>query len=140
MANSNIPLLNPTTWIRFVYMVIFTVLLGAARFVVFLVVVLQFLLVLIAGKDNEQLRNLGQGLGKWIYQSIMFLTFNSEKKPFPFDEWPEVDVSEGYSVQSPEQIEEAEYVEAEEVVDDSDVPSFTASKENDQASDEQDKT
>ena len=55
----------------------------------------------------------------------MFLTFNTESKPFPFDEWPEVDPSEGYSVRTSEDIEEAEFVEVEDV----DVPSFTADEQ-----------
>jgi hypothetical protein len=88
------------------------------------VVVVQFVIVLATGKDNQNLRNLGQGLGKWVYQAIMFLTFNSDNKPFPFDEWPVLDPSEGYSVSSPEQVDDAEFVEVE--VDDQDIPSFTA--------------
>ena len=86
---------------------------------------MQFLLVLVTGSDNENLRNLGQGLGKWVYQTVMFLTFNTDSKPFPFDEWPEVDPSEGYSVRSAEDIEEAEFVE----VEDDNVPSFTETEE-----------
>jgi hypothetical protein len=55
----------------------------------------------------------------------MFLTFNSDEKPFPFNEWPVVDPSEGYEVRSPEQVEDAEFVDVDEVGDE-DVPSFTA--------------
>jgi len=107
-------------------MLLFAVLLVAARMVITLVVILQFLVVLVSGDDNENLRNLGQGLGKWVYQAVMFLTFNSDSKPFPFDEWPVLDPSEGYSVTSPEQVDDAEFVEVE--VDDQDIPSFTASE------------
>ncbi len=131
-------LTNSNTWIRFAYMLLFTVLLMAARLLITIVAVLQFLLVLVTGSDNENLRNLGQGLGKWVYQTVLFLTFNSEDKPFPFDEWPTIDATEGYSVHSdyeddgevdkkPEDAVEAEYVEAEEVADD-DIPSFTANE------------
>lgn len=105
-------------------MLLFTLLLMAARLIVAVVVVVQFVIVLVTGKDNQNLRNLGQGLGKWVYQAIMFLTFNSDNKPFPFDEWPVLDPSEGYSVTSPEQVDDAEFVEVE--VDDQDIPSFTA--------------
>lgn len=105
-------------------MLLFTLLLMAARLIVAVVVVVQFVIVLATGKDNQNLRNLGQGLGKWVYQAIMFLTFNSDNKPFPFDEWPVLDPSEGYSVSSPEQVDDAEFVEVE--VDDQDIPSFTA--------------
>ena len=88
-------LTNSNTWIRFAYMLLFTVLLMAARLLITIVAVLQFLLVLVTGSDNENLRNLGQGLGKWVYQTVLFLTFNSEDKPFPFDEWPTIDATEG---------------------------------------------
>lgn len=125
---------NSNTWIRLAYMMLFTLLLMAARLVVTLVVIVQFLLVLLAGDDNENLRNLGQGLGKWIYQTVMFLTFNTESKPFPFDEWPEVDPAEGYSVRTAEEVEDGEFVEAEE---DDDVPSFTASEDIEQLDNEQ---
>ena len=119
-------LTNVDTWIRLAYMVLFALLVMAARLVVSIVVVLQFALVLVFGKDNENLRNLGQGLGKWVYQAIMFLTFNSNDKPFPFDEWPILDPSEGYSVTATEEVEDVEFVDVEENISDDDIPSFTA--------------
>jgi hypothetical protein len=126
MIKGNMSLTNVDTWIRFAYMVLFALLVMAARLVVSIVVVLQFALVLVFGKDNENLRNLGQGLGKWVYQAIMFLTFNSNDKPFPFDEWPILDPSEGYSVAATEEVEDVEFVDVEENVSDDDIPSFTA--------------
>ena len=91
MSDKKIPLTNCNTWIRLAYMVLFGFLLMVARLVIAVVVVVQFLLVLVIGSDNENLRNLGQGLGKWVYQTVLFLTFNAEEKPFPFDEWPSTD-------------------------------------------------
>jgi hypothetical protein len=125
MTDNKGTLSNSNTWVRLAYMFVFTLLLMAARLVITLVVIVQFLLVLVTGSDNENLRNLGQGLGKWLYQTVMFLTFNTDSKPFPFDEWPEVDPSEGHSVRSAEDIEEAEFVE----VEDDNVPSFTETEE-----------
>ncbi|MDA8735262.1 DUF4389 domain-containing protein [Porticoccaceae bacterium] len=125
MTDNKGTLSNSNTWVRLAYMFVFTLLLMAARLVITLVVIVQFLLVLVTGSDNENLRNLGQGLGKWLYQTVMFLTFNTDSKPFPFDEWPEIDPSEGYSVRSAEDIEEAEFVE----VEDDNVPSFTETEE-----------
>ena len=125
MTDNKGTLSNSNTWVRLAYMFVFTLLLMAARLVITLVVIVQFLLVLVTGSDNENLRNLGHGLGKWVYQTVMFLTFNTDSKPFPFDEWPEVDPSEGYSVRSAEDIEEAEFVE----VEDDNVPSFTETEE-----------
>ena len=128
MINGNMSLTNVNTWIRLAYMVLFALLVMAARLLVSIVVIVQFVLVLVFGRDNENLRNLGQGLGKWVYQAIMFLTFNSDNKPFPFDEWPVLDPSEGYSVSSPEEVEDVEFVDADTDLDvsDEDIPSFTA--------------
>ena len=117
--------MNGETWIRLAYMLLFTLLLMAARLIITVVALMQLLIVLVSGADNENLRNLGQGLGKWVYQTVMFLTFNSNNKPFPFDEWPVLDPSEGYSVTSPEQVEDVEFVEVNEDIDDTVVPSFT---------------
>ena len=118
-------LTNVNTWIRLAYMVLFALLVMAARLLVSIVVIVQFALVLIFGRDNENLRNLGQGLGKWVYQAIMFLTFNSDDKPFPFDEWPALEPSQGYSVAASKAAEEAG-VEVDLDVSDEDIPSFTA--------------
>ncbi len=125
MSDKKISLLNANTWIRGAYMLLFGLLLVAARLIISIVVVVQFLFVLFTGSDNDNLRNLGQGLGKWVYQTLMFLTFNSQEKPFPFDEWPAVEASDGYSASQVDDIEEGEFVDAEDVVND-DIPSFTA--------------
>ena len=131
MTDRKTHLTNPATWIRLGFMLVFALLLMAGRLVISIIVVVQFALVLVTGSDNENLRNLGQGLGKWIYQAFMFLTFNSEEKPFPFDEWPTIDPSEGYSVKSADDIEEGEFVDAQEP---DDVPSSSASEDIEQAS------
>ena len=125
MINGNMSLTNVNTWIRLAYMVLFALLVMAARLLVSIVVIVQFAVVLIFGRDNENLRNLGQGLGKWVYQAIMFLTFNSDDKPFPFDEWPALEPSQGYSVAASKAAEEAG-AEVDLDVSDKDIPSFTA--------------
>ena len=130
MTDRKTHLTNPATWIRLGFMLVFALLLMAGRLVISIIVVVQFALVLVTGSDNENLRNLGQGLGKWIYQAFMFLTFNSEEKPFPFDEWPTIDPSEGYSVKSADDIEEGEFVDAQES---DDVHSVAASEDIEQA-------
>jgi hypothetical protein len=50
---------------------------------------LQFLYVLFTTETNKQLREFGHSLALFTCESIDFLTYNSESKPFPFDnEWP----------------------------------------------------
>ncbi len=91
---------NLDTWIRLFFMLLFGLLLYVAWLVIVVIAVLQFALVLMTTNDNDNLRGLGQGLSKWCLQVYLFLTFNSEQKPFPFDDWPVVeDLSEGVSPQ-----------------------------------------
>ena len=78
----------PSQWLRFLFMVMFSVILSVLSYLVFLLVVLQFIIVLVTGKDNERLRDLGSDFTLYIAQILQFLTYNSDQKPFPFDDWP----------------------------------------------------
>ena len=90
-------LLNVNVWLRLFFMVLTLFCLWVARILLWFVAIFQFLLVLFAGKDNDNLRNFGQGLSKWVQQCLLFVTFNSEEKPYPFNEWPTVEPTEPYS-------------------------------------------
>ncbi len=135
MTDTKTSLLSRKTWIRIAYMALFLLLLVLARSVLLILVVLQMGIVVISGADNEKLRELGQSLSKWVFQTLMFVTFNSEKKSFPFDDWPEADFSEGYKSEDHESAIKAHDQGAENrgpdfdesVEPDEDVPSFTES-------------
>ena len=120
-------LLNPETWIRLLYMIVFGLLSILARMVVWIVAVLQFLLVLITGDDNKNLRDLGQGAAKWTYQAFLFLTFNSNDKPFPFSDWPEIEESEDNGVIT--SLSSAEEESSTESAGVDDVPTFVDNDE-----------
>ena len=47
------------------------------------VVVLGFFWVLFIGEINQQLREVGQSLAIYVYESMRYLTFNSDEPPFP---------------------------------------------------------
>ncbi|MGB5628891.1 MAG: DUF4389 domain-containing protein [Woeseiaceae bacterium] len=80
-----------TTWMRFLFMAMCCVLVSLASMVGSVVVVFSFLWVLFTGSVNRELREVGQALATYIYQTIRFLTFNTEDKPFPFGgKWPSV--------------------------------------------------
>jgi hypothetical protein len=78
-----------STWMRFIFIIVFLALYALSRFVVFAAVVLQFLWVLFTAETNDKLKNLGQSLATYTYEIVLYLTFNSDAKPFPFDnDWP----------------------------------------------------
>jgi hypothetical protein len=69
-------------------MVLFAFIYGVADFVLFAVVIIQFLIRLLTGGINKPLQGFGHSLSRYIYQVLLFLTFNTEDKPFPYDDWP----------------------------------------------------
>jgi hypothetical protein len=76
-------------WLRLVYMVVLGIAFHVAEFVIWVVVVFQFLTSLFTGKPNDRLTRLGRNLAHYIKQVMVFLTFAGEEKPFPFAPWPE---------------------------------------------------
>ncbi|WP_029133220.1 DUF4389 domain-containing protein [Sedimenticola selenatireducens] len=81
---------TPTTnhiWIRGLYMLLFLLIMGLAKGIVFAVAVVQFILVAVNDTTNVPLRKFGQGLSTYLYDINQFLVFNTEHKPFPFDDW-----------------------------------------------------
>ena len=76
------------TWLRGLYMLLFAVFYGVAEVVITAVVVFQFLLALFTGRTNQRLLKLGQSLSTYVYQIILFLTFNTDHHPYPFGAWP----------------------------------------------------
>lgn len=82
-------LTSRATWTRLLFMIVMTILYSVSRIVVGAVVILQFLCVLFSGKTNERLTETGQSLAAYTYQVVRYLTFNTERRPFPFDmDWP----------------------------------------------------
>ncbi len=89
---------NKNTWLRIVFMILFIILLSVARIIVGVTILFQIIVALITGKTNNQATRFGKQLSIYIYDILLYLTFNSEVRPFPFSEWP--------SISEPEQIEE----------------------------------
>lgn len=82
------PYADRRTWERLVYTLLFVVAFNLAEFVLWTIAAIQFLFKLATGDPNARLRDFGQGLGTFIYEVVLFLTFKSDRKPFPFAPWP----------------------------------------------------
>lgn len=81
-------------WMRLIYMLILGVLLNLAGVVMWVLCGLQFLFVLGSGGDNRHLRRMARTITRFMEQGLLYVSYNSEHKPFPFAPWPEAqDVS-----------------------------------------------
>ena len=87
-------LLSIDKWLRFAFMVLFAIILSVVSYLIGLLVLLQFIFVLVTGQDNSKVRSFCSSLSVFISQTLQFLTYNSEEKPFPFADWPNGDSGE----------------------------------------------
>lgn len=122
-------------WMRLVYMVLFYFLLQLAGLVMLAVVVLQFLFAIITGSANDNLRRLGDQVSSYIYQTLQFLIYNTEEKPFPFSEWPESEAEDLSGYESVEEVD-AEVVAEEAKKDEDEEPIVLGSDEADKPKEE----
>ncbi|MBL1321174.1 MAG: DUF4389 domain-containing protein [Methylophaga sp.] len=78
-------------WMRILYMLMFWIILYFVLMVTGVIIFIQVLFALITGSDNKHLRKFAADLTKYINQIILFLTYNEDRKPFPFAEWGKLD-------------------------------------------------
>lgn len=84
-------LLSAEQWLRFIFMALFVMIACVAAYVLFILIVVQFLFALCTGKDDNRLRGFGYSLSEYFFQIFSFLTYNTNNKPYPFSDWPTVD-------------------------------------------------
>ena len=85
---------NPNQWLRILYMFLFWIALYFVMMVAGIVIIIQVVFALITGSDNKNLRQFAAGLTKYINQILLFLTYNENRKPFPFAAWGEIEAEE----------------------------------------------
>ena len=76
---------SKSTWLRLFFTLIIAACYVVTRLIFVPVVVLQFFWVLLTGETNKNLLSVSQTLASYTYQMMIFLSFNSNDKPFPFD-------------------------------------------------------
>ena len=78
---------SQSVWMRGLYMFFFLIAYGIAEGLIFAIVLFQFAFNLITSASNERLIDLGRQLSEYVYKIMLYLTFVSEDKPFPFSDW-----------------------------------------------------
>jgi hypothetical protein len=81
---------SKSIWLRLFFMLVMAFLFSVSRVVVAVIATLQFFWVLFTQETNPKLMALGRSLATYASQVSLYLTFNTEQRPFPFDmDWPE---------------------------------------------------
>lgn len=89
MDNQTSPnLKSKSTWEKFLYLLLFAICFNVAEIVLWTITIIQFVSSLLRGAPLQQLRVFGSSLSTYLSQVADFLTFASDKKPFPIAPWP----------------------------------------------------
>lgn len=75
------------TWKRIGFILIFAVIAGVVRTLIWVVVLLQIAAALLTGQTNQHILGFGQKLAAYLYHILLFMTFNTDELPFPFSDW-----------------------------------------------------
>lgn len=85
---------NVDTWTRGLFILVYGVIFYFVFWLVGLVVVFQFLVKLMTTELNQRLLDFSAALTRYIAQILLYITFRSEQRPFPFSPWPGAEVAE----------------------------------------------
>ena len=77
-------ILKSSKWIRFIFMVLYAFALNFALTICIGLAFIQFLFVLFTSKVNTSIANINSYVIEFFEDSLAFLLFQTEEKPFPF--------------------------------------------------------
>ena len=95
-------ILKTSKWIRFLFMVLYAFAINFALTICIGLGFIQFLFVLFTSKVNSSIANINSYIIEFFDDSLAFLLFQTEDKPFPFKNNPEQE-----TIIDADQIEEA---------------------------------
>ena len=79
---------RPSAWLRVLFMAGFVVALYITGVILMVLTLAQIIFSLLTGSANTNLRGMGASLTTYVNQILLYLTYNSEIKPFPFLPFP----------------------------------------------------
>lgn len=86
---------EPSSWLRIIFMVGFVVVMYLIIApLVLILMIAQALFSVLTGESNYNLRRFGKALTEYVQQILLYLSYNSHDKPFPFDDFPELEGDE----------------------------------------------
>ena len=77
-------ILSKSQWLRVLFMLLFATIYTVVFVLAKLVIVLQVLFALVSAKPNTNIQQVSNYLNCYIYHILNYLTYLTDKKPFPF--------------------------------------------------------
>lgn len=78
------PIARRSTWLRLLYMSLFAVVFQVVELILALIAVVQFAALALSGEPFGELKKLGGQVSEYARSIASFLTFETDRLPFPF--------------------------------------------------------
>jgi len=97
--------LKSSKWLRLFFMVIYVaIVLYIVWPLILLIAIIQFLFHLFAGRHSSQLEKVSDWLINFLGECLIYLTYKTEQRPFPFNSEEELSSEENIVEASPDEI------------------------------------
>ena len=73
---------------RVLYVILYLIISRIISMILFVIVVGQFIYSWVIGKPNEKVLVFTKSLAEYTKQIVEYVSFNTDKKPWPSDDWP----------------------------------------------------
>ncbi len=75
---------------RALYILLYLIIGRFISVILFVVAITQFIYTWLSGEPNEKILDFTEGLSEYAKQLVSYVGFNSDEKPWPFGDWPNV--------------------------------------------------
>src|SRR5579885_1853008 len=73
---------------RFLYSILYGIIAWFVLWITFLLVVVQFIVIAVNARANEELRNITASLAEYLWELLAYMAFARDEQPFPFGPFP----------------------------------------------------
>ncbi|RLA07480.1 MAG: hypothetical protein DRQ51_05835 [Gammaproteobacteria bacterium] len=89
MSDIQKSLTNKDNWLRGFFMIMMAVFYKITGIIICIIAIFQFVLTIFGKNLNGNLKNFSSSLVSYVYKLLLFVTYLSDEKPYPFSKWPD---------------------------------------------------
>ena len=75
---------------RALYTILYLIIVRLISMVLFVIAITQYIYSWLTGEPNEKILSFTEGLAEYSKQLVSYVGFNTDEKPWPVGEWPDV--------------------------------------------------
>ena len=76
--------------VRALYILLYLIIIRLISMVLFVIAITQYIYSWLTGEPNEKILYFTEGLAEYSKQLVSYVGFNTDEKPWPVGDWPDV--------------------------------------------------